>query len=142
MPHHIRRAQPDDASAIADLLGQLGYPATAADVVTRLRALEGFGHAVTFVADREGAVAGVATAHAFPSLHATKIVAWLTTLVVGDTHRASGVGRSLAEAVERWAREQGAERLSLTSGNQRHDAHAFYEHIGYERTGQRLTKQL
>ena len=138
----IRRATADDAAVIADLLGQLGYPASAGEVVERLEKLAAHGHAVTFVADRDGRVLGVATGHVYPSIHATRIAAWLTTLVVSDQVRASGVGRALTEAVENWARERGAERLNVSSGNQRHEAHAFYEHIGYERTGQRLTKKL
>jgi GNAT superfamily N-acetyltransferase len=139
---NIRPARSDDAATIADLLGQLGYPATAAEVALRLTQLDEHGHAVTYVADRDGKVLGVVTGHVYPSIHASRIAAWLTTLVVSDQDRASGVGRALTEAVENWARERGAERLSVTSGNQRHGAHAFYERLGYERTGQRLTKKL
>ena len=139
---NIRLAHSGDAETIADLLGQLGYPATGGEVAVRLKKLEAHGHAVTYVAEHDGVIAGVATGHVFPSLHATKIVGWLTTLVVDDKHHKAGVGRLLAETVETWARERGAERVSVTSGNQRHEAHAFYEHIGYERTGQRLTKKL
>jgi N-acetylglutamate synthase-like GNAT family acetyltransferase len=138
----VRTARAEDADTIADLLGQLGYPATSGEVAERIEKLEAHGHAVTYVAEHEGVIAGVATGHVFPSLHATKIVGWLTTLVVDDKHHKAGVGRLLTEAVEAWAREKGAERVSVTSGNQRHEAHAFYEHLGYERTGQRLTKKL
>jgi GNAT superfamily N-acetyltransferase len=139
---NIRPARPADAATIALLLGQLGYPATGGEVAVRLQQLDAHGHAVTYVADRDGQVLGVVTGHVYPSIHATSIAAWLTTLVVSDQDRATGVGRALTEAIEKWARERGAERLSVTSGNQRHAAHAFYEHLGYERTGQRLTKKL
>jgi GNAT superfamily N-acetyltransferase len=87
-------------------------------------------------------VTGVATGHVFHSIHSTPIVAWLTTLVVHERHQHSGIGRQLAAAVEDWARERGASRISVTSGKHRDGAHVFYEKIGYERTGVRLTKAL
>jgi GNAT superfamily N-acetyltransferase len=69
-------------------------------------------------------------------------VAWLTTLVVGGSYHRRGVGRYLTEAIESWARQHGAERMSVTSGKHRDGAHTFYERLGYERTGVRLTKRL
>jgi GNAT superfamily N-acetyltransferase len=52
------------------------------------------------------------------------------------------VGRALVSTVERWARDQGASRLSLTSGLHRAEAHRFYEHLGYEEKGVRLARPL
>jgi predicted N-acetyltransferase YhbS len=137
-----RPAATADAPVIAELLGQLGYPATAEDVVDRLARLEHFRDAIALVAEIDGRVVGVVTGHVFPSIHAQSLVAWLTTLVVSEDHYNVGVGRRLAEAVEEWARGHGAARISVTSGKHRDGAHAFYEHIGYERTGVRLTKIL
>lgn len=138
----IRDATPADAPAIADLLGQLGYPATAAEVVERMERLARFPHTTVLVAEVDGRVGGVVTGHLFPSIHATPITAWLTTLVVGAGFRSHGVGRRLAESVEAWARQAGAVRISVTSGSHRDGAHAFYERIGYERSGVRLTRRL
>src|SRR3954468_11586031 len=138
----IRAAMTDDASAIASLLGQLGYPSGADDVVARLARLDAFGDAIAHVADSAGQVVGVVTCHVFPSIHAPDLVAWVTTLVVDDRHHQKGVGRRLTAAVEQWARERGAVRISVTSGKQRQGAHAFYESVGYELTGVRLSKSL
>jgi GNAT superfamily N-acetyltransferase len=138
----IRPPVADDAAAIADLLGELGYPATREEVLVRLEHVSAYPHAIVLVAELDGRVVGVATGHAFPSIHVTSIVAWLSTLVVSATHHGRGVGRGLSGAVESWARDLGAVRISVSSGLHRAEAHAFYEHLGYDRSGLRLTKPL
>jgi len=127
---------------MASLLDQLGYPATPQEVAARLARLEAFEHAIALVAELHGQVIGLVTCHVFPSIHASTLVAWLTTLVVDEQHVHNGTGRQLSVAVERWAHDNGATRISVTSGTHRDGAHAFYERIGYERTGLRLTKAL
>jgi GNAT superfamily N-acetyltransferase len=138
----IRAATAPDATTIAELLGELGYPATAEEVIGRLERLRAFSDAIALVSEIDGRVVGVVTGHLFPSIHVTPVVAWLTLLVVGNDYQHRGVGRQLAARVEDWARSHGAVRISVTSGKHRDLAHAFYEHIGYERTGVRLTKLL
>jgi predicted N-acetyltransferase YhbS len=141
-PVSIRAASIDDAAAIADLLGQLGYPATADEAVARLARIDRFRDAVVLVAEVNGEVAGLVTCHILPSIHMSAPVAWLTTLIVDDKHQRAGIGRDLTRAVESWARDHGATRISVTSGKQRAGAHAFYEGFGYEHTGMRFTKVL
>jgi GNAT superfamily N-acetyltransferase len=138
----IRPATDRDAAAIAELVGQLGYPADASEVIPRLEHLRDFPATIVLVAEVDGRVVGVITGQVMPSIHSTPPVAWLTTLVVADDCHGRGIGRELTHAVEAWARAKGAARISLTSGKHRHAAHAFYEHLGYERTGVRLTKAL
>lgn len=139
-PPAIRPATAADAPRIAELLGQLGYPATSGDVTTRLATLSGHAGAVVFVADLDGTVTGVASGHVFPALHSSAPAAWLTSMVVADEWRGRGIGRLLVEAVERWAAERGATRLALTSALHRTAAHAFYERLGYLHTGVRLAR--
>jgi GNAT superfamily N-acetyltransferase len=138
----IRPASAVDATSIATLLGQLGYPSSAEDAVARLARLEAFSDATALVAELDGHVIGLVTCHVFPSIHAPALVAWVTTLVVDEQHLQKGAGRRLTGAVEQWARERGAVRISVTSGKHRDGAHAFYESIGYELTGVRLSKAL
>jgi GNAT superfamily N-acetyltransferase len=138
----IRSAAPADADVIATLLGQLGYPATPPEVTARLVRLKSFQHATVLVAESGGGIVGLVTGHVFPSIHGSALVAWLTTLVVDDRHLNQGIGRELSAAIEQWAKELGAMRISVSSGNHREGAHRFYERIGYERTGVRLTKPL
>ena len=138
----VRHATPSDAEQIASLVGELGYPSSGAEIVSRLAQLSEFQASITFVAEMDGNVVGVATGHVFPALHISPIVAWLTTLVVGTRYQRRGIGKYLAVAIEDWAQGHGASRLSVTSGNHRDGAHAFYERLGYERSGIRLSKPL
>jgi len=138
----IREASDTDADTLAMLLTQLGYPALAADVRARLTRLAITGRATALVAEHQGAVVGVITCHLFDSIHATAPVAWLTTLAVDDAHHGSGIGRALVGAAEAWAAANGAERVSVSSGLQREEAHAFYQRLGYARSGVRFTRTL
>jgi len=139
----IRPAVPADAPVLSELVGQLGYPASASEIPQRLRAIAGFPSAAAFVAtNRYGEIVGLITAHIFPSIHDNGPVAWLTTLVVLEDARGAGIGSALVRHVEGWAVEKGARRLSVTSGIQRRETHEFYEKRDYERTGLRFTKRL
>jgi GNAT superfamily N-acetyltransferase len=89
-----------------------------------------------------GEVVGLATTHIFPSIHDNGPVAWLTTLVVLEDARGAGIGSALVRHVEQWAIQNGARRLSVTSGMHRKATHDFYVRRDYENTGLRFTKKL
>jgi GNAT superfamily N-acetyltransferase len=137
----IRPAEPSDADALSALVSELGYPAPSDDIPARLRTLTSE-RAIALVAERDGAVVGFATAHVISTIHSPGPVGWLTLLVVAERVRGGGVGRALVAQAEAWARSMGAAKLSVTSGAQRDDAHAFYERIGFARTGVRFGKPL
>lgn len=55
-------------------------------------------------------------------------------LAVAASHRRSGVGTALMNAVERWAVERGAEVITLETGLDNPTSMPFYEHrMGYRR---------
>jgi GNAT superfamily N-acetyltransferase len=139
----IRAAAPSDAPILCELLTQLGYPTAEADIPARLGAVASFPRAAAFVATNGfGEVVGLVTTHIFPSIHDNDPVAWLTTLVVLEDARGAGIGSRLVKHVEQWAAQNGATRLSVTSGTHRKATHEFYEKRDYERTGLRFTKKL
>jgi predicted N-acetyltransferase YhbS len=139
----IRPAAPSDAPALCELLTQLGYPASEGEIPARLKALASFPRAAAFVATNGfGEVVGLVTTHIFPSIHDNEPVAWLTTLVVLEDARGAGIGSMLVKHVEKWAAQNGAKRLSVTSGMHRKATHEFYERREYENTGLRFTKKL
>lgn len=139
----IRRAEASDAQALSELLTQLGYPSSVSEIAARLDALNAFPRAVALVAiNGFGEVVGLVTGHLFPSIHDNQPVAWLTTLVVLEDARGAGIGSSLVNHIEEWAKHNGAKRLAVTSATHREDAHAFYERRDYERTGLRFAKHL
>jgi GNAT superfamily N-acetyltransferase len=139
----IRPAVPSDAPILCELLTQLGYPASEAEIPARLNAVATLPSAAAFVAmNGYGEVVGLVTTHIFPSIHDNEPVAWLTTLVVLEDARGAGIGSALVKHVEQWATRNGARRLSVTSGKQRKATHEFYEKRDYENTGLRFTKKL
>ena len=139
----IRTAAPSDAPILCELLAQLGYPASVSEIPARLSALASFPRAAAFVAmNGYGEVVGLATTHIFPSIHDNGPVAWLTTLVVLEDARGAGIGSALVRHVEQWAAQNGAIRLSVTSGMHRKATHEFYEKRDYENSGLRFTKTL
>ena len=137
----IREARPDDAAAIADLLGQLGYPAVAEAVEPRIERMLAAGDRLV-VAELEGQVVGLANLHVSPSIEYDAPAGKLGALVVDEAHRGTGVGRALVEAMEAEARAQGCAVFFLTTAARRRDAHAFYARLGLAETGKRFAKTL
>lgn len=53
--------------------------------------------------------------------------AWIEDLAVHPDRRSAGIGQRLLSRAKGWAREHGADRMGLESGEARVDAHRFYE---------------
>jgi GNAT superfamily N-acetyltransferase len=141
VPLTIRDAQAADSEAIANLLGQLGYPAEPDAIEARLERLRIVGDRVV-VAEVDGRVAGLAQLHVSPSLEYDRPAAKLAALVVDESRRGEGIGRALVEEMEAEARARGCVLLFLTTAARREDAHAFYERVGLQETGKRFAKEL
>ena len=127
----IRAARADDAAAIAELAGQLGYPATREEIARRLGEMNGREVQVVLVAETRGRVIGWAQV-AVEGHVVTDVRAELRALVVAEEQRSGGVGGLLLEAAENWAREQGCGEIGLRSNVLRERAHPFYLRHGYE----------
>jgi GNAT superfamily N-acetyltransferase len=137
MNTEIRAAAAGDAEAIADLSGQLGYPATGEEVRARLDQIERRGDGQVFVATEGGAVAG--WIHVFGTLVLeSPASAEIGGLVVDGKSRGRGIGAALMSAAEAWAREAGHGTVRLRSNVIRERAHRFYERLGYARTKQQV----
>jgi GNAT superfamily N-acetyltransferase len=128
----IRRAKMEDASQLAELTSQLGYPATVAQIRQRLRGIRPAALHAVFVAEaKDAGVVGW--------LHVSKQVllesetrAEVNGLVVAEGHRSLGAGARLLVAAEDWARKHGCKGMSVRSNVIRERAHQFYERNGYE----------
>ena len=128
----IRKARTSDAPRLAELSGQLGYPATAADIAQRLRKLKTAPPNALFVA--ESPEAGVIGWAHVSVTHLVEIGtrAELNGLIVADGQRSLGAGAQLLAAVEHWARKHGCPSMSVRSNVLRERAHNFYLRNGYE----------
>jgi len=128
----IRRAKGADAARIAVLSGELGYPATVAQIRKRLLEIKPASLHGVFVADApEGGVIGWVHVSRQPLLEA-EIRAEVNGLVVTEGQRSLGAGARLLAAAEDWARKHGCKSMSVRSNVIRERAHKFYERHGYE----------
>jgi GNAT superfamily N-acetyltransferase len=129
----IRRARRGDAERIAQLSGELGYPASAAQIATRLRQLTPVSKHAVFVAESLAAAGVVGWVHvSVAHLLESDIRAEVNGLIVGEGQRSAGAGAKLLEAAEEWARRRGCRGMNVRSNVIRERAHGFYERNGYE----------
>lgn len=130
-PLRVRRASREDASRVAELSGQLGYPATSDEMRHRLGAiLQDERHALFVAEVADGPVVG--WVHVFTNpLVVAEALAELGGLIVDERYRGAGVGRRLMQQVEQWAHERGCRAVVLRSNVVRQEAHRFYERLGY-----------
>lgn len=141
MPMTVRTVQPGDEAAIAELLSQLGYPASPSQVRARLAHMESGATSIALVgieAERVVAFASVEFGYSIAHDHP---VGRIAALVVDQQVRHRRYGSALLAACERLLIERGVERIVLTSAHHRADAHRFYERHGYQNTGRRFVKQ-
>lgn len=138
----VRPAAEADAAALAALVTQLGYPSDAAQVLARLRRLEGNSDIRALVAEREGRVMGMIGLMVFPAFHRDGLHGYITALVVDEASRGGGAGAALLAAAEAWFAERGVTKVTLTTASHREKAHRFYERLGYEFNGRRYVKSL
>ncbi len=138
----MRDAEPSDAPILAALITELGHPADPATVARQIELLDASPHDRIIVALDGSRVVGMAGMRISVFIHRARPVARLTTMIVTKEARRGGIGRALVERIELLARQTGCGALELTSGEERSDAHRFYEALGFERTSVRYWKVL
>jgi GNAT superfamily N-acetyltransferase len=128
----VRPMLASDAGRVAELSGQLGYPAEATEVAERFRALAADPLSALLVAeDADGRVVGwthVLGRQFLESAASAEVMA----LVVDADLRRSGVGRQLLAAAESWAVARGYDLMRIRSNTVRQEARPFYLGRGYE----------
>jgi GNAT superfamily N-acetyltransferase len=138
----VRGAKLSDASAIAGLITQLGYPTRLDEMAVRLDAILGEADAFLLVAEVAGEVVGLTGARLASALERDGRHASLLVLVVDEEWQGNGIGKRLLDQIETWAMGKGATLMILTSSRHRLAAHEFYRRLGYQETGLRLAKQI
>ena len=137
----IRTARIEDSTRIAELVGELGYSIEADLIRQRIAAWARHDTDRIWVGVWEEKVAGVLSFHLIPLLQASGYLGRITALVVHRDFQGKGIGRKLVEKAEEWAWAHDCARTELTSGDQRLNAHRFYQNIGYEVQSKRFVKR-
>lgn len=137
----IRRAEAADAAGVAALLEELGYPASEADARKRLERLADSEDDTVLVAE-DGEIVGLVSLHRVPRLAEGGSFCRITSFVVAEAQRGTGVGHRLMAAAEDVARGWGCDLLEVSSGRrpERESAHHFYRACGFEDTSGRSVR--
>ncbi len=138
----IRDAIPDDAPAVARLLGVLGYPASADATRERIDRIASDAALALRLAEVDGATVGLMALQRYFYLPLGATCARIQALAVDAGVQRGGVGRALVADAERWAAAAGAVRIEVTSNKRRAAAHAFYKALGYDESSLRFLKTL
>jgi GNAT superfamily N-acetyltransferase len=130
----IRPAVEDDIPALAILMNELGYTTSTEDMRMRYAALTAHADYATWVAVIEEQVIGMIGLIRQLYYEKNGICIRIGALVINSHYRKKGIGKLLMQKAEEWATETGASQVLLNSGNreERKDAHAFYQHLGFE----------
>lgn len=137
----IRDAKASDVPRLVELIHQLGHEIGEKQVRKNLAALQKLGEP-PFVATLDKAVVGMCGVSKRIVLHRPAPLGRITALIVTADAQGHGIGRMLVEAAEQWMRKAGCQLVEVTSNDRRAEAHAFYRHMGYERTSIRFAKRL
>ncbi|MGA7877972.1 MAG: GNAT family N-acetyltransferase [Desulfoferrobacter sp.] len=131
--HQIRVAQLTDATEIARLTIELGYPVSIEEISSRLPTLlSSVNHFAAVAAGQDSQLLGWALVEHRLLLESGD-KAELTGLVVCTSARRTGVGKALVSAVEQWAAKQGLSSICVRSNITRSESHPFYQGLGYIR---------
>jgi GNAT superfamily N-acetyltransferase len=129
---NVREARSDDAPALARLAKELGYPATADQMNSRLAsACAAPAHGV-FVAETDSVVGWIHVAEVLSLESGT--FAEIQGLVVSEAHRGAGIGTLLVRHAEGWAAARGCSRMRVRTNVIRERTRAFYRKHGYATT--------
>src|SRR5690348_2503969 len=137
----IRDAKPADVPRLVELIRFLGHDIDEKSLRKNLSALKKAGE-TPLVATLGKQVVGLCGISARVMVHRDAPIGRISPLVVAEEAQGHGIGRMLVDAAEAWMRKKGCNLVEVTSNDRRAEAHAFYRHMGYERTSIRFAKKL
>lgn len=137
----LRSAKPADAAVVTSLIALLDHKVAEAGVRKRIGELDR-DKLAPLVATLARQIVGVCGIDVMVAIHRDQPVGRINILVVAEAARGHGIGRKLVAAAEDALRARGCGLVEVTSNDRLTEAHAFYRHMGYERTSIRFCKTL
>lgn len=137
----VRDAKPADARRLVELIHELGHEIDEKQVRKNLAALKKTGE-TPLVCTLGKEIVGMCGVGRRVVIHRPAPLGRITALIVTKAAQGHGIGRLLVDAAEQWMRKEGCQLVEVTSNDRRAAAHAFYRHIGYERSSIRFFKKL
>lgn len=131
MKFSIRNAEIADAELIAELSIQLGYKVEKKTIQERLTDIIDNTDCCVFVALENEKIIG--WIHGFYSrrLESNAFVE-IGGLVVDANYRKKGVGKLLADQIQKWSIIRKCEKVRVRCNTVRTETHVFYQKIGFE----------
>jgi N-acetylglutamate synthase-like GNAT family acetyltransferase len=137
----IREAKTADVPRLVELIRYLGHEIDEKTLRKNLKSLKKTGE-TPLVATLDKKIVGMCGVGRRVVVHRPAPLGRITALVVAEEAQDHGIGRMLVEAAEQWMRKGGCKLVEVTSNDRRTAAHAFYRHLGYERSSIRFFKKL
>ena len=130
---HVRRARASDAEAIECLYRELVCDGLVRVLPEEIARLTESSSSFLLVGLSSGDVCATALLTLCPDvMYQRQPFGLVENLIVAEQHRRSGLGRQLMAHIEGIAREKDCTKLMLLSSSHRHDAHSFFNSMGFE----------
>ena len=136
----IQRATDEHAESLIPLLHELGYDTSRTTLRSQLGHYAESEQAVVFIALVGDELVGLVSGYLIPALHQPGNIGRITALVVAEKLRSRGIGSKLIHELESWFLTNKCLRYEVTSGENRDNAHRFYESLGYAPSSRRFLK--
>ena len=140
----IREATNKDILGLAILMGELGYLTTNEEMEQRFLNISENPYYKTIIYEEDERIIGMVGMMLGLRYEKNESYIRVVALVVDSKFRGLGIGTKLLLEAEKWAKEQGANMITLNSGNrnERNIAHQFYISRGFEGKATGFYKEL
>ncbi|MEH6650896.1 MAG: GNAT family N-acetyltransferase [Motiliproteus sp.] len=136
----IVKARKRDASAISNLLVQLGYETAPSKIETLLSKPSG-GDPI-YLGIVNGNIVAVMSLIFFDYFPSAEKLCRITSLVVDQGVRGTGIGSTLIDHAKSIALAENCTALELTTSFRRERTQAYYEKIGFQKTSYKYVLKL
>ncbi|WP_432470550.1 GNAT family N-acetyltransferase [Amphritea sp. HPY] len=129
----IRAATIEDSAQVSVLMLQLGYQLTPVQTAEMIHSHQKRNDEV-YVGLLDNQVRAVISLIYFDYFPGAQRLCRITALVVDESLRGQGYGTALVELARARAKARQCSSLELTTNFRRNKTHAYYEHLGFEKT--------